>query len=105
MLPKGIQCAKLEWMKCYNWSPEKNETLKRDRGISFEMAVWWLESGGLVDIMEHPNKKRYPSQKIYVVRIEEYVHWVPFVESENEIFLKTVIPSRKATRQHVEGQK
>ena len=92
-------------MKYYNWSPEKNERLKQDRGVSFEMATWWIENGGLLDIIKHPNKQKYPNQRVYVVNIDGYVHWVPFVETDSEVFLKTVIPSRKATQQFFGGKK
>jgi len=68
------------------------------------VATWWIENGGLMDLIEHPNKKRYPNQKIYVVNVEGYVHWIPFVESETEIFLKTIIPSRKATQRYLGGR-
>jgi uncharacterized DUF497 family protein len=91
-------------MKYYSWDPEKNERLKRERGVSFEVATWWIENGGLMDLIEHPNKERYPSQMIYVVNIDGYVHWVPFVESDTQIFLKTIIPSRKATQKYLGGQ-
>lgn len=92
-------------MKYYSWDPEKNERLKRERGVSFEVATWWIENGGLMDLIEHPNKERYPSQMIYVVNIDGYVHWVPFVESDTQIFLKTIIPSRKATQKYLGGKK
>ena len=87
-------------MKCYSWSPEKNDTLRRERGVSFEDVVFHIESGDEVDIFEHPNQDRYPGQKVSVVLIEGYAYLVPFVESEDGIFLKTIIPSRKATRQY-----
>ncbi len=87
-------------MKCYSWSPEKNDALKRERDISFEDVVFHIEAGDEVDIFEHPNQDRYPGQKVSVVLIEGYAYLVPFVESEDGIFLKTIIPSRKATRQY-----
>jgi hypothetical protein len=92
-------------MKHYNWNPEKNEKLKQDRGVSFEVATWWIENGGLMDVIEHPNSLKYPHQQIYVVNIDGYIHWVPFVESENEVFLKTIIPSRKETQKYLGGRK
>ena len=84
-------------MKYFSWNSEKNESLKRERGVSFEEAVFHIERGDLLDIMEHPNEERYPGQRIFVVNIDDYAYLVPFVESETEVFLKTVIPSRKAT--------
>jgi uncharacterized DUF497 family protein len=88
-------------MKYYNWNPEKNELLKRERNISFEEVVFHIEKGDEVDIFEHPNRERYPNQKISVIVIDDYAYLVPYIESETEIFLKTIIPSRKATKQYV----
>lgn len=88
-------------MKYYAWSPKKNEQLKEERGVSFEDVVFHIGAGDEVDIFDHPNQKRYPGQKISVVLIEGYAYLVPFVESEEEIFLKTIIPSRKATKQYI----
>jgi hypothetical protein len=88
-------------VKNFAWNPEKNEWLKRERGIAFEDVVFHIEAGDEVDVFEHPNQKRYPGQKISVVLIEGYAWLVPYVESENEILLKTIIPSRKATKQHI----
>jgi len=87
-------------MKHYMWNPEKNNILKKERGVSFEDVVFHIEAGNEVDILEHPNKERYTNQKISVVLIEGYAHLVPFVESGEEIFLKTIIPSRKATKRY-----
>ena len=88
-------------MSHFSWSPEKNEWLKRERGVSFEDVVFHIEAGDEVDLFEHPNQERYPGQKVLVVLIESYAYLVPFVESSDEIFLKTIIPSRKATRQYL----
>jgi uncharacterized DUF497 family protein len=88
-------------MKHYVWNPEKNKLLKKERNIGFEDVVFHIEAGDEVDILEHPNKERYPNQKISIVIIEDYVYLVPFVESDEEIFLKTIIPSRKATKHYV----
>ena len=91
----------LSAMQRYAWNSEKNEQLRRERGISFEDVVFHIEAGDEVDLFEHPNQERYPGQKISVVLIEGYAYLVPFIESEDEIFLKTIIPSRKATKQYV----
>lgn len=88
-------------MKHYNWDPSKNEKLKAERDISFEEVVFHIRQGNEVDVFEHPNQERYPGQKISVVLIEGYAYLVPYVESETEIFLKTIIPSRKATKKYV----
>ena len=88
-------------MKYFSWSIEKNEILKRERGVSFEEAVFHIERGDLLDVVEHQNQERYPGQRIFVVNIGNYAYLVPFVGSEAEMFLKTVIPSRKATETYL----
>ena len=89
-------------MKYHNWDFEKNEKLKKERSISFTDIVYYIEHGQLIAIIDHPNKEKFKHQKMYVVNINNYVYLVPFVESEKEIFLKTIIPSRKATKQFLE---
>jgi uncharacterized DUF497 family protein len=92
--------------KYYNWNTEKNEILKAERGISFEEIVFHIMTGHEIDTYPHPNQERYPGQKISAVVVEGYVYLVPYVESETEIFLKTIIASRKATRRYLgEGKK
>lgn len=88
-------------MKPFRWSSEKNETLSAERGISFERIVVAIESGGLVDILAHPNQAKYPRQRVLVVSCDDYAYLVPFVEEDDYFFLKTVIPSRKATRDYL----
>ena len=90
-------------MKTFRWNHEKNEQLKIDREISFEEIVLALECDGLLDILRHPNESKYPQQRILVVCFEGYVYLVPFVEETNCYFLKTIIPSRKATRNYLGG--
>ncbi len=85
-------------MKFFNWNNDKNKKLKQERGISFEEVVFFIERGSVVDIIQHPNQKKYKGQKIYVVNINNYIYLIPVVESENEVFLKTIIPSRKMTK-------
>ena len=85
-------------MKPFRWGPEKNKQLKLERGVSFEQMVVAVESGGLLDILAHPNQAKYPRQRVLVVASDGYAYLVPFVEEEDHDFLKTVIPSRKATR-------
>ena len=88
-------------MRHFNWNPAKNAQLKRERGISFEEVVFHIENGDEVDIFDHPNQDRYPRQRISVVVIDDYAYLVPFVESGTEVFLKTIIPSRAATRRYL----
>jgi uncharacterized DUF497 family protein len=88
-------------MKSFRWSPEKNDMLRADRGVSFESIVVAIESGGLLDILAHPNQVKYPKQRVLVVAYDGYAYLVPFVEEEDYFFLKTVIPSRKATRDYL----
>lgn len=85
-------------MKPFRWSPEKNEQLKLERGVSFEQMVVAIEAGGLLDILELPNRAKYPKQRLLIVASDGYAYPVPFVEEVDHFFLKTVIPSRKATR-------
>ena len=88
-------------MNHFDWNAEKNQQLAEQRGISFERVVSAIERGDLVDVLEHPNQERYPGQLIYAVDIEEYIYLVPFVpEADGTRFLKTIIPSRKATRDY-----
>ena len=85
--------------KIYNWNADKNLMLVQERGISFERIVFEISVGNEVALVMHPNQDKYPGQMISVVEVDDYVYLVPFIETETEIFLKTIIPSRKATRQ------
>lgn len=87
--------------KFFDWDKEKNELLKQTRGISFEEIETAIKTGDLLDAYPHPNQKKYPGQQIYVVKFEDYVYLVPFVEDEEKFFLKTIIPSRKATKKYL----
>ena len=84
----------------FDWNNEKNEWLKAKRGVSFEQVVLILEQEDFLDIIDHPNQGEYPGQEIAIVRIEDYVYLVPFVREGNTIFLKTIIPNRKATSKY-----
>ncbi len=88
-------------MKQINWNPDKNQQLIIERGVSFEDVVFYLQQGALLDDLEHPNSSKYPDQRIFIVNINDYVYLVPYVENRKEIFLKTVIPSRKATKKYL----
>ena len=90
-------------MKQINWNAEKNQLLMVERGISFEDVLFALQARRLLDDLAHPNDNKYPNQRIFVVEIDEYAWLVPYVESEDEIFLKSVIPSRKATKHYLKG--
>jgi len=85
--------------KIFNWNPEKNQLLIADRGISFERIVFEISIGNELAVLEHPNQGKYPGQRVSIVQVDDYVYAVPFVETDTEIFLKTIIPSRKATKQ------
>ena len=85
----------------FDWNLDKNRQLVKQRGVSFERIISAIERGGLIDVVEHPNQERYPGQMIYVVDMEGYLHLVPFVaDTDGRKFLKTIIPSRKATRDY-----
>ena len=88
-------------MKPFRWNPEKNDVLKAERGVSFETMVVAIEAGGVLDILAHPNEQKYPRQRVLVVAHDSYAYLVPFVEEDDYFFLKTVIPSRKATRDYL----
>ena len=91
-------------MKYFSWNNEKNKKLKEERNISFEEVLFYIENGQLMDIIEHPNPSNYSGQKVFIVNINDYAYLVPFIETDEEIFLKTIIPSRKATRKYLRGQ-
>jgi uncharacterized DUF497 family protein len=88
-------------MKYHAWNNDKNEKLKKERGISFEDVIYYIEHGKLIAILKHKNQKKYPEQRIYVLEINNYIYLVTFIKKENEIFLKTIIPSRKATKKYL----
>jgi hypothetical protein len=88
-------------MKPFRRPPGKNELLKQERGVSFEEITVAVEAGGLLEVVPHPNQAKYPRQKIMVVEVAGYAFLVPFVEEVDHYFLKTIIPSRKATRDFI----
>jgi len=89
--------------KTMRYSLEKNELLKEQRNISFEDVILALESGKLLDDIEHPNKEKYPNQNIFIIEIKNYVYLVPYVEDKTSIFLKTIIPSRQMNKKYNKG--
>lgn len=88
----------------YEWDPEKNIWLKRERNISFEQIIFHLSKGDAWKIADYPDQTNYPGQKIYFVVIEDYVYLVPHIVEKEYIFLKTIIPSRKATKLYKQEQ-
>lgn len=88
-------------MKYFDWDKHKNEKLKVQREIGFEDCLVAIDEGRLLATIEHTNKKKYPQQRIFIVAIGAYVYLVPFVEDEEKIFLKTIIPSRKFTKKYI----
>ncbi len=92
-------------MKLITWDKEKNKKLKKNRNISFEVVSYLNETKEIIDIIKHPQKDKYPNQQILVVLYKKYIYLVPFVEEENYVFLKTIIPSRKATKKYLGGEK
>ena len=88
-------------MKHYEWNDAKNTLLKTERDVSFEDVITAISEGFVFDDVKHPNVKKYPDQRILVVRIEDYIYIVPYIEKDDTtLFLKTVIPSRKATKKY-----
>lgn len=88
-------------MKYFDWDEAKNQKLKVEREVSFEEVLIAIDEGYLLDIIKHPNEKKYGKQKIMVININEYVYLIQFAEDEEKIFLKTIIPSRKATKKYL----
>jgi hypothetical protein len=92
-------------MKYFDWNDDKNELLKKWRGVSFEQVELAIATGDLIDRVKHPNPARYPNQKVFLVRIEDYIYSVPYVEDAEKIFLKTIIPNSKATKKYLGDKK
>ncbi len=92
-------------MKTLHWDKDKNEWLKEHRGVCFEQVVVILAQGEILEILEHPNQEKYPDQKIALITISDYACLVQYVEDEKGIFLKTIIPSRKATEKYLRRRK
>ena len=92
-------------MKYFTWDSEKNDRLREECGISFEEIVFHVGRGHILDILEHPNQERYGGQRIFVINVDGYAYLVPFLETEEEVVLKTIIPSRKATRRYLGEEK
>ena len=88
----------------FEWDPEKNEWLKRERDISFEKIIFHLSQGDVWKVSDHPDQENYPGQKIYFVIVEDYIYLVPYVVEKDYTFLKTIIPSRKATKMYQNEQ-
>jgi uncharacterized DUF497 family protein len=91
-------------MKSINWNTEKSQCLKQSRGVCFEDIVFHIDKGDTLDDYSHPNQQKYPGKRIMVIGVDNYAYLVPYVETEDELFLETIIPSRKATERYV-GQK
>lgn len=87
-------------MKSINWNTEKSVALKLSRGICFEDVIFFIERGDILDDYLHPSQKDYPGQRIMVINIANYAYLIPYVENDEELFLKTIIPSRKATQRY-----
>ena len=84
----------------FKWNIEKNQLLKENRGVCFEDVVAQIQDDKVLDIIKHPNVEKYPKQKMYIVLLQNYVHIVPFVKNDDEIFLKTIVPSRKMNKKY-----
>jgi len=88
-------------MKYFDWDKEKNNLLKETRGISFEEIVFAISNNNLLEVIGNSNKEKYPNQKMFIVEIRDYAYIVPFVEDKNKYFLKTIYPSREATKKYL----
>jgi len=92
-------------VKYLEWNPEKNEKLKQERGVGFEEIANAIVEGNILGTVPHPNQKQYKSQKIFIVELHDYAYAVPFVEDDKKIFLKTIFPNRKYTREFIEKKR
>src|SRR3990167_1932994 len=99
-----IQCIILSEEKEFVWNKEKNRVLKKGRGISFKKLIDSMDNGGLLDIIDNKNQEKYPGQRFFIVDFKNYAYYLPFVESERQIFLKTAFPNRKANQKYLKQQ-
>lgn len=88
-------------MSEFDWDDKKNTLLRRTRGVDFEEVVFHIENGDVLDVIRHPNTERYPGQRILVIEIDGYAYLVPYVKEQSTRFLKTIVPSRKATKEYL----
>ena len=88
-------------MKLFDWDPVKNMKLIQERGVSFEVLSYAIQTGGLLDVVRHPNVDQYQNQKLFIVLVDGYVYVVPFIETDDKVFLKTAFASRKATKKYL----
>lgn len=96
----------IEKKQQYDFSTEKNQQLTKERSISFEEVIAAIDEGAVLDVLSHPNSAKYPKQKMYVLNINNYVYLVPFIrKDENTVFLKTIFPHRKLTKQYLRGNR
>ncbi len=82
----------------FDWDIEKNEILKKQRGLCFEDVVLAIDNNEIITITEHFNTQKYPYQQIIILKLNVYVHYVPFVLQNDTFFLKTIVPSRKLNK-------
>ena len=88
-------------MTVFTWDNEKNQWLKKERGVSFDQVIVLMEREDVPEIVDHPNQDKFPGQRIAIIRINDYAYLVPYVQEKEAIFLKTIIPSRKATNKYL----
>lgn len=88
-------------MKYFDWDENKNNFLKETREISFEEVVFAISNEKMLDVLDYPNQDKYPNQKMFVVEIRDYAYVIPFVEDDEKYFLKTIFPSREATKKYL----
>ena len=95
---------KVDTKKSFDWNAEKNERLRRERGVSFSDFVKYIKGGKLLDVIVHPNSKKYPNQKIFIINGDDQVYLIPFVEDEKKYFLKTIFADRRYTKKYIDNQ-
>jgi len=91
----------------FDWNEKKNTQLKEERGISFEEIVIAINDNRIIKVIQNPKNEIYPHQKMYLINYNNYIYVVPYVtnEEKNEIFLKTIFPSRFYTKKYLTGGK
>lgn len=100
-LTSYIQCDIIDLVKRIEWNEEKNKLLIEGRNVSFKLIAEIIINKDIISVIKHPNQKKYPNQKMFLINIKNYIYTIPFVEDDEKIFLKTIIPSRKATRDYL----
>lgn len=88
-------------MDKFRFNKEKDKLLKVQRGFGFKIIITEIEKGNVVEVIKNPNKQKYPYQKMYLIKINQHIVIVPYIEEIHYIFLKTIYPSQKYTKKYL----